>query len=490
MTGRYQRITLALLLISTVSLLFAALSASQDIEEIVKKTEAYLAEQAARGRFSGTVLFAKDGVPVFKQAFGLANRSFEVPNRIDTKFNLGSMNKMFTGVSIAQLAEKGKLSFDDTIGDHVPDYSNSEVAGKVQIHHLLTHTSGLGHYWTDEYMKTSKDRFRDVEDYLPLFVDQPLLFEPGSEFSYSNAGYMVLGLIVERVSGQSYFDYVMESVYRPAGMINTDAYELDYVVPNLAVGYTRAGAREGGLKNNLFTHVVKGGPAGGGYSTVEDLLAFSNALLDNRLLSPEHTELVFDGKVTRVDNIKYAYGFSNRIENGHKIIGHSGGFQGINSVLSMYVDLGYTIAVMSNADRGAMDVRDFIEEQLIGKSLRTKNREFTHMILAHIEQNGYDAGVELYGKNPDNLTVLENMVNQRGYELMGREKFSGAVDVLRFNVFLYPESANCYDSLGEAYMTAGNTELAIWFYEKSVQLAPGNTNGIEMLKRLRAGKEQ
>jgi len=184
-------------------------------------------------------------LPILKEAYGYASLAFEVPNRVDTKFNLGSMNKMFTGVAISQLAEKGNLSFDDRIIDHIPDYPNEEIAGKVTIHQLLTHTSGLGNYWTEEYMKTSKDRFRAVEDYLPLFVDQPLLFEPGTSWSYSNSGFMVLGLIIESITGQSYFDYVMENIYKPAGMINTDAYELDYIIPNLAVGYTRAQARAG-----------------------------------------------------------------------------------------------------------------------------------------------------------------------------------------------------------------------------------------------------
>ena len=223
-----------------------------EVEKIVEKTTAYLEELNAQNKFSGAVLIGKDGVPILKRAYGLANRSFNVPNRIDTKFNLGSMNKMFTGVSILQLVEQGKLALDDKIIKHVPDYPNKEITSKVTIHQLLTHTSGMGLYWTDEYMKTSKDRFRDIEDYLPLFVDQPLQFKPGSKFSYSNSGYMVLGLIIEKVTGQSYFDYVMENIYKPAGMINTDAYELDYVVPNLAVGYTQAEAREGEIKKELI----------------------------------------------------------------------------------------------------------------------------------------------------------------------------------------------------------------------------------------------
>ncbi|GAI05666.1 unnamed protein product, partial [marine sediment metagenome] len=211
-------------------LLLVPYAKAQEVQEIVEKTTAFLEKLDAQDKFSGAVLIAKDGEPILKKAYGLANRSFNVPNKIDTKFNLGSMNKMFTGVAILQLAEQGKLTLDDKIIKYVLDYPNKEIASKVTIHQLLTHTSGMGLYWTDEYFKTSKDLFKNVEDYLPLFVNQPLQFEPGSEFSYSNSGYMVLGLIIEKVTGQSYFDYVMENIYKPAGMINTDAYELDYVV--------------------------------------------------------------------------------------------------------------------------------------------------------------------------------------------------------------------------------------------------------------------
>jgi len=320
---------------------------------------------ASKDQFSGAVLIAKGGAPILKQAYGLANRSFDAPNRVDTKFNLGSMNKMFTAVAILQLVEKGKLRLDGQVIEYAPDYANKEVANKVTLHHLLTHTSGLGHYWTDEFERTSKDRFRDVSDYLPLFVAAPLQFEPGARFSYSNSGFMVLGLIVEKVTGQSYFDYVRENIYKTCGMVNTDAYEVDYVAPNLAMGYTRVGSRsDGTLKNNLFTHVVKGGPAGGGYSTVDDLLNFSNALLSHKLLSHEMTNLLLEGKVTRTQNVKYAYGFEDRAVENHRLVGHGGGAEGICGNLDIYLDQGYTVAVLANMDGVCIPVYEFIRRTL------------------------------------------------------------------------------------------------------------------------------
>jgi D-alanyl-D-alanine carboxypeptidase len=335
---------------------------SQKIVEITDFIEAL----ASKDQFSGAVLIAKDGVPILKQAYGLANRSFDVPNRIDTKFNLGSMNKMFTAVAILQLVEKGKLTLDGRIIEYVPDYANKDVANKVTLHHLLTHTSGLGDYFTAEFKRMSKDRFKDVSDYLPLFVEVPLQFELGTQFSYSNAGFMVLGLIIERVTGQSYFDYVRKNIYEPCGIVNTDAYEVDYVVPNLAMGYTREGTRsDGTLKNNLFTHVVKGGPAGGGYSTVQDLLNFSNALLSHKLLSPEMTGVLLEGKVSRERDVKYAYGFEDRVVENHCLVGHGGRAEGICGNLDIFLDQGYTVAVLANMDGVCVPVYVSIRQTLL-----------------------------------------------------------------------------------------------------------------------------
>ena len=324
--------------------------------EIARRVGAYVDRLTAADLFSGKVLLARDGKPFYTKACGLASKAFNVPNRLDTKFNLGSMNKMFTAVAVAQLAQQGKLAFDDVLVKHLPDYPNKEVASKITIHQLLTHTSGLGDYFTDKFMETSKDRYRRIQDFFPLFVDKPLTGEPGKAFRYSNAGFMVLGAVIEKVSGENYFDHVRKHIYKPSGMSNTDAYEMDRDTPNLAIGYTQgrmggSGAADG-PRNNLFLQVVKGGPAGGGFSTVEDLLRFDIALRNGKLLGKRHAELVLAGKVNPVrrGNAKYAYGFSDEPYRGTRIVGHGGGFPGINGQLDVYHDKGYTVAVLSNYD--------------------------------------------------------------------------------------------------------------------------------------------
>ena len=325
--------------------------------DFAREMKAYVQKLAAADRFSGAVLVARNGQPVFEGAWGMASKAWNQPNRLDTKFNLGSMNKMFTAVCIAQLAEQGKLSFDDKMGKFLPDYPSADVRDKVTIHQLLTHTSGVPDYFNEEYQAGAKARFRTVQDFVDLFKDKPLLFEPGSQWRYSNGNFMLLGAILEKVTGQSYFDYVREHVYKPAGMTNTDAYEMDRVTPNLAIGYTTncpPSAAPGERCNNLYLHVVKGGPAGGGFSTVEDLVKFAEALRANKLLSAKYTEIVTTGKVHPNPEDKegwYAYGFQDIRENGVRVIGHGGGFAGINGNLDIYMDgSGYVVAVLANYD--------------------------------------------------------------------------------------------------------------------------------------------
>ena len=223
----------------------------------------------------------------------MAEKTFGVPNKIDTKFNLGSMNKMFTAIAIAQLVEAGKLSFQDSLAKVLPEYPNRQSAEKITIHHLLTHTSGLGDFFDNPEFRPFRQKYQNPTDYFRLFADKPLRFEPGARFGYSNAGFVVLGAIVEKVSGENYFDYIREHIYKPAGMTNSDSYELTEVVPNLAVGYGRFEDDPMGIdprRSNIAFLPWKGSPAGGGYSTAPDLLKFAQALRENKLVSAKTKE--------------------------------------------------------------------------------------------------------------------------------------------------------------------------------------------------------
>ncbi|MDH4221909.1 MAG: beta-lactamase family protein [candidate division Zixibacteria bacterium] len=337
-------------------------------KQITDFLDRYLEHLVSKDRFSGTVLIAKDGKPFYTRVYGLACKRYNVPNKLDTKFNLGSMNKMFTGVAIMQLVEQGKISLNDTIGKYLPELPRKEIAEKVTIHHLLTHTSGMQDYW-EEMFDSHWWEIKTVSQYADLVFGDTLLFEPGTDFHYSNSGPIVLGMIIEKVTGQDYYDYVREHIYKPAGMNNSDCYEVDLDVPNLAIGYTRVNydgtPNPGGeWRNNLFMHAIKGGPAGGGYSTVEDLWRFDTALRNNKLISKKYFDILTTGKTQRGPGVMYAYLFQDRKVNGQRIIGHGGGAPGINANLDMYLDSGYTVAVMANYDQAAGMVSEKIEKLL------------------------------------------------------------------------------------------------------------------------------
>ncbi len=334
----------------------------------IKELKSFVQRLVDADAFSGTVLLARDGKVLFQGAYGQASKRFDVPNKIDTKFNLGSMNKMFTGVAIAQLAESGKLSLDDSLGKFLStDWLPHAVTDKIKIKHLLTHTSGLGSYFNETYMESSKALFRQLDDYKSLISDSQLAFEPGTDWQYSNTGMFLLGVVIEKVTGQDYFDYVRKNIYKPAGMINSDCYDMDRPIPNLAMGYSREQASDGGppWTNNLYKHVIRGGPAGGGFSTVEDLLRFDVALRSHKLLGPKFTQMVWTAKPDW-NSPDYGFGFGVRGAPDDRSAGHSGGFDGISANLDMFLDSGYTAIVMSNYDGGSQAVSAKMRE-LIGR---------------------------------------------------------------------------------------------------------------------------
>ena len=334
-------------------------------DEVVHELDAFVKQLGDADAFSGAVLLAKDGEVLYTKAYGMANKDFNAPNRVDTKFNLGSMNKMFTSVAIAQLVERGKLSYEDPLSKFLPGFPTAEDAKKIKIKHLLTHTSGLGSYFNQKFQKSSRALFRTVSDLMKLVKNEKLQFEPGTKWAYSNTGMLVLGAVIEKATGQDYFEYIRENVYRPAGMTSSDSYELDRVNPNLAVGYEKQFTTSGvTFRNNIFDHVLRGGPAGGGYSTVEDLLKFDMALRSGVLVNAESRRALLSAK-PQIGSPGYGYGFI--IQNGGEIVGHSGGFTGINSNLDMFLESGYTAVVMSNYSQGAQPVVEKIRE-LLGAS--------------------------------------------------------------------------------------------------------------------------
>jgi CubicO group peptidase (beta-lactamase class C family) len=332
-----------------------------DEQALVDSVRDKIARVAAADRFSGAVLIAHNGKPVFEQAYGLADREHRIPNTLDTRFRIGSMNKMFTATAVMQLVQAGKVKLDAPLATYLPDYPNKELASRVTIHQLLTHTGGTGDIFGPEF-NAHRQELRTLADYVALYGDRPLAFEPGSKWDYSNYGFILLGRVIEHVSGMSYYDYVARYVYAPAGMSSTGSEPEDSTVKNRSIGYTRMDGS--GWQPNTNTLPWRGTSAGGGYSTVRDLLRFADALGQHKLLDARHTEMLTTGKVETPGGGKYGYGFGDNTSNGLRCVGHNGGAPGMNGDLEICDD-GYVVAVLANMDPPAAGrISDYIRNRL------------------------------------------------------------------------------------------------------------------------------
>jgi D-alanyl-D-alanine carboxypeptidase len=303
----------------------------------------HAAERARADEFAGAVLVARHGKVLLQDAWGRANRDTGTANTPATRFRIGSMNKMFTAVATLQLVEAHKLALDDPIGRHLPNYPNKEVAAKVTVRHLLTHTGGTGDIFGPEFDQ-HRLQLREHRDYLKLYGSRGLTQEPGARFEYSNYGFVLLGALIEQVTGGSYDDYVGDHIFRRAGMRSTGALPESVVVPDRAVGYLRT-SPGGAWKPNTDTLPWRGTAAGGGYSTVGDLLRFAQALGSGTLISRATL-----AEATRQYQQQYGYGFGVQGQGSLASYGHGGGAPGMNGELRIFPQLGYVVVSLSNLD--------------------------------------------------------------------------------------------------------------------------------------------
>jgi len=305
------------------------------------KTE--IDKAASSGKFSGVWLWAKNGKAITSGARGKANREKGIDNTLNTRFRIGSMNKMFTAVATLQLVERGKLSLDDTIGKILPDYPNADVASKVKVRHLLSHTGGTGDIFGPEFA-AHRLELKTLQDYVKLYGERDLQFEPGTKWEYSNYGFLLLGVLIEKVSGESYYDFVAENIYKVAGMTHSGSEPESAIVDNRSEGYMRDQFE---MVSNEPTLPWRGTSAGGGYTTAADLMKFAGALMSNKLLKAATLAEATRPQFTTGD---YGFGFQIGPPNEVRTYGHGGGAPGMNAILRVYPESGQSVIVLCNLD--------------------------------------------------------------------------------------------------------------------------------------------
>ena len=465
----------------TVLLLFQTIVFSQDksgkIEELVKK---YFEMQ----QFNGTVLVAEGDKIIYSGGAGFADAENKILNKPDTKFRLASVTKQFTATLIMQLVEKGKISLDGTLSEYLP-YYRKDTGDKITIHQILSHTAGLGNYTDDnKFMQDKISEKVNPKDFILTYCSGELAYEPGTDWAYSNSGYFILGAVIEEVTGKTYEQVLQENILDPAGMTNSGLEHSDKTYDNFAKGYVN---ELGELKPAIFIEMSIPFSAGSVYSTAEDMYKWDRILYTEKLLSNASKEKMF----TPVKN-NYGYGWGilefPAGDKKLKSIAHSGGIFGFNSLITRLTDDNKFIMVLNNFENGNIkNLTSGIVNILYGLEAPEPKMSLASELAKSIHESGLADAVakfETAADLRDLYRVNEGEMNMLGYNFLQSGKTAEAVEVFKLNTALYPESSNVYDSLGEAYLAAGDNENALINYRKSVELDPNNENGKKIVKQL------
>lgn len=452
----------------------------QKIDELVQK-------YYELGLFNGAVIVAENGNVVYSKGIGYADMENKVPVKTDTKFRLASVSKQFTATLIMQLVEKGKIKLDGNLSDYLP-YYRKDIGEKITISQILSHTAGIGNY-TDvsDFMQNQVKNKFEPKDFVLKFCSNDLVFEPGTDWAYSNSGYFILGAVIEEVTGKTYEDNLQENIFTPLGMSNSGFEHSDRTYENYAKGYQNM---FGEYKPARFLDMSIPYSAGSLYSTVEDMLKWDLALYTEKILKKESLEKMFTP-------IMKNYGYGWQIVNApltesekKKVITHSGGIFGFSSLETRLVDDNKFIMLLNNFEGGSLNpLTEGIINILYGLEPRNPKPSLANIVFKDIKEKGIKEAITAASKlkdKKDEYRINENEFNIMGYILLQGGNTADAIEVFKFNVELFPASSNVYDSLGEAFMTAGDKDNAILNYKKSIELDPTNENGKQMLKKLEA----
>ncbi len=467
--------------VATFTVSFAQTKTTQ-LDDLLNKYTEY-------GQFNGSVLVADHGKVIYKKGFGLANREWDIPNAPDTKHRLGSITKQFTAMLIMQLVAEGKLDLQATISKYLPDYS--KVNGdKITIHQLLNHTSGTPNYtsFPNFFKELSRNPYTPTE-MVRMYADSILDFTPGEQFSYSNSGYITLGAIIEMVTGKSYEEVLQEKIFTPLKMNNSGYDHHNTILKKRAAGYEMKGSKP---ENAPYIDMSTPYAAGSMYSTVEDLFIWDQALYTEKLLPKKYRDMMYEKYVPAFGQY-YGYGWSvgyfpvGNTKDSTEIIGHGGGINGFNTLITRMPKEKSTIILLNNTGRAPLeDITIAINGILHGATYDLPKQSLANLVYKEIIDKDLKAGLAFYEKNKDSkeYSKSESEMNTMGYTLLQAGKKKEAEAIFKLNMEAFPKSANVYDSYAEALMEQGKNELAIANYKKSIELNPGNQNGIDMLKKL------
>lgn len=459
-------------------------------DQIITKADEYMKASVKFDQFSGTVLVAKNGVPIFNRGYGMANIELKVPNTTNTVFKIASLTKQFTAMAIMQLQERGKLNINDAICKYLEDCPNAWQP--ITIRHLLTHTSGIPNFSSlpDWDEKLSIQSYKKLE-FVKVFRDLPLLFTPGENFKYSNSAYYLLGLIIEKTAGKSYQDFLKENIFVPLGMKDTQLDNPYRLTQNLAKGYY--------WYLNSFVNAPYHNPSssysnGGLLSTTGDLLLWDQALYTEKLVSRKSLDEIFTP-----NKRDYGYGWIIEKKFNRKSFGHSGSFNGFSSFIQRFPDEKLTVIILSNSDEAsATKVANNLSAIAFGEKYKLPLPKISDVLGAKIAEQGIESSLQIYKElkktQAERYDFREHLLdefgwdlvelNKMGWDLLKSNGIKDAIEIFKLNLENFPNSPNAYDSLGEIYLLNKEYDLALVNFKKFLELAPQNEHAKEMVKKV------
>lgn len=454
------------------------------------KLDELLGKYHEYGQFNGSVLVTEKGKVVYKKGFGMANMEWDIPNMPNTKHRLGSVTKQFTAMLILQLAAQDKLDLHAPITKYLTEYPK-ESGDKITTHHLLTHSSGIPNYtsFPGFFEEVSLNPYKP-DAFVKKFQDKSLEFAPGEKFNYSNSGYFLLGLIIEKVTSKTYEKMLHDNIFTPLGMHDSGYDNHDNILKNRATGYEKNG---NSFVNSKYLDMSIPYAAGSMYSTVEDLYIWDQALYTNKLLPQKYMDLFFYPFISAFGNSYYAYGWGVEKEaignsaDSVAVVSHGGGINGFNTIISRSTTDKSLVVLLNNTGGAPLDqMTTAIRGIMNGKSYDLPKKSLAFDLLSVIQTKGIKEGLIYFNANKGSkeIDLNENEMNLIGYQLMKDGQVEEAAQVFKLNIEAFPKSFNVYDSYAEVLMNLGKNEEAIKNYKISVEMNPANQNGIDMLKKL------
>lgn len=460
-------------------------------QDLVRKLDETVSAMVAAKHFNGAVLVTKGETVLLRKGYGTAVFEWNIPVTPETRFRIGSVTKQFTAAMILRLMEHGKLELDVPFRKYIPDYPSSH-ADQVTIHQLLTHTSGIPSYTEfPGFMRAEARREYPPDSMFARIAPLPLVFEPGSAWSYNNSGYFILGAVIERITGMSYDRALRAMLLDPLGLRASGYEHNGDVIPDFANGYIRLPV---GVRRAAWLDTSVPYAAGMMYSTVDDLVHWTRALHAGQVFAS--TETLTKMITPYMEN--YGYGLSiHEQEAGEKrvrVIEHGGGIFGFRSALWYLPEEEYTIAVLDNTEGHAGGVATTIFRVLHGLEPEFPKPSIANAVHRIIEEEGLDVVARRYAamrtEEAETWNFEEQELNSLGYIYLRDGRTDAALRVFKLNVDAYPASWNVYDSYGEALAAAGRKDEAITQYRKALEINPASTSAKQALARLGVTMEE